>query len=455
MPNFVPVYKTKIMNFKTLIIAFSLFGTITIQAQDILKCKSISQNTIRQFHNNYTDSIFNYFDDVMRSKLSSADLAKIWLQLESSLGKFKAAGKSSGMQFEDYYQLETQLQFEKKNLRYRLAFDKDNRISGMFFVPYKSRRTPSLQMANTEKYQEIPIKIQTPDIDLPATLCIPKNVSNFPVVVFVHGSGPNDRDETIGPNKPFRDLAHGLAKHGIASIRYDKRSLVNPSSLLEIGNRSMLDAVVTDDAIAAVEFAKTIQNADPNKVFVLGHSLGAMMAPRIAKKSPYVKGIIMMAGNARPLEDLVYSQYKHIYNENGLSRSERAQLKSLRGKINNVKHLDKYMARGERVKLPLTNDVRFWKAVNAYDQNATAQSISQPILIMQGLRDYQVTPREYKIWQHKLHKKNNVSFKSYAKLNHLFLEGKGTSYPGEYEIQGNIPQYVISDIAQWVLQNGL
>ena len=438
------------MNIKSLLIAFFLFIGIATNAQDVNKCKAINKNTIRQFQSNNTDSVFNYFNDDMRSRLGAADLAKIWSQLEATMGKFKDIGEPKGMQFDDYYQLETQLRFEKKNLRYRLAFDKDNNISGMFFVPYKTRRAPQLEMANTEKYQEMPIKIHTSDLILPGTLCIPKNVSNFPIVVFVHGSGPNDRDETIGPNKPFRDLAHGLAELGVASIRYDKRSLVNPNTLMNIGDKSLFDALVTDDALAAVEFAKKVNGADVNAIFVLGHSLGAMIAPRIAQKNSEIKGIIMMAGNARPLEDLVYDQYKYLYNEDGLSKTEKAQLKSLHKKIKNVKHLEKSMAEGDRVKLPLTNDVRFWQAANNYNQVETAQNISSLILIMQGMRDYQVTPREYKIWQHKLHKKNNVSFKSYAKLNHLFLEGKGKSYPKEYESKGNIPQYVISDIAQWI-----
>jgi len=438
------------MKLKSLLIITLLFLVFNIQAQDKNLCKSIAQNTIRQFQNNNSDSVAAYFNDEMGSKLHAADLAKIWSQLETAMGKYKGVGASKGMQFDDYYQLETQLQFEKKNLNYRLAFDKNNRISGMFFIPYKTRRAPKLEMANTDKYQEMPIKVHTSDIDLPATLCIPKNVKNFPIVVFVHGSGANDRDETIGPNKPFRDLAHGLAEMGIASIRYDKRSFVNPSSLINIGDRSLLDAVVTDDALAAVKLAKTINGADVNAIFVLGHSLGAMMAPRIAQKNAQVKGIIMMAGNARPLEDLVYSQYKYIYNQGGLSKREKAQLKDLRKKIKNVKHLDKYMKLGERVKLPLTNDVRFWQAVNAYNQIETAQSIPQSIYVLQGMRDYQVTPREYKIWQHKLHRKNNVSFKSYEKLNHLFLEGEGKSFPKEYETQGNVPHYVISDIAQWI-----
>ena len=450
MPTFALTTKTRNMKLKLLLFIGLILIGFQLKAQDENRCKAINLNTIRQFQNNHSDSVYSYFNDDMRSKLSSADLANIWSQLESAMGKFKGVGESKGMQFDDYYQLETQLQFEKKSLRYRLAFDKDNRISGMYFVPYKTRRSPQLEMANTEKFQEMPIKIHTSDLDLPATLCVPKGVVKFPIVVFVHGSGANDRDETIGPNKPFRDLAHGLAELGIASIRYDKRSLVSPRTLMDVGNRSLLDAVVTDDALAAVKMAKEVAGVDSGKVFVLGHSMGAMMAPRIAQNNSGIKGIIMMAGNARPLEDLVYEQYKYIFNQDGLTAKEKAQLKDIKKKVKNVKHLEKYTADGKRVKLPLTSDVRFWQAANNYDQVKTAQSIPQPILVMQGLRDYQVTPREFKIWQHKLHKKNNVSFKSYAKLNHLFLEGEGKSVPKEYETQGNVPQYVISDIAQWI-----
>ncbi|MDZ7606573.1 MAG: hypothetical protein U5K79_13515 [Cyclobacteriaceae bacterium] len=57
-------------------------------------------------------------------------------------------------------------------------------------------------------------------------MTLPKGKNSFPIVLFVHGSGPNDRDETIGPNKPFRDIAYGLAEKGIASLRYDKRTFV-------------------------------------------------------------------------------------------------------------------------------------------------------------------------------------------------------------------------------------
>jgi len=439
-----------IMKLKSLLFISILFLSFQLKAQDENICKKINLNTIRQFQTAQTDSVFNYFNDDMRSRLSAAELANIWSKLEETIGPYKGSGNPKGMKFETYYQIETQLRFEKQSLRYRLAFDKNNRISGMYFVPYRRARQLEHRMVSNEFLQEMPIKINSAGTTLPGTLTIPKGVKNFPIVVFVHGSGANDRDETIGLNKPFRDLAFGLAKLGIASIRYDKRSLVAPQTLQDLQGKSMLDVLVVNDALAAVAYAKTVDDVNPNALFVLGHSLGAMMAPRIAQQNNNIKGIIMMAANARPLEDLVYDQYKYLYSKDGLSKAEKQDLRNIRKKVRNVKHLKRELAKGEKVKLPLTNDIRFWQSVNNYKQVKTAKEIAQPMLIMQGLRDYQVPPHEYKIWQRKLHSKNNVSFKSYQKLNHLFLEGEGKSYPDEYEKQGNIPQYVISDIAQWI-----
>ena len=433
-----------------LITLFLLFLSATGFSQDKERCRAISKSSIRQFQNGNVDSVYAHFNADMKSRLTTDDLKTIWSKLEMAFGDFKGTGPVKEMDYQDYFQISTQLQFEKSNLRYRLAFDKDNKISGIYFVPYRGASRPKMELANNEKMQEFPIMVQSAGVKLPGILCVPKGVKDFPIVIFVHGSGQHDRDETIGPNKPFRDLAHGLAELGIASIRYDKRSLVAPQSLKDLKGQSLFDVLVVNDALAAVALARTVDNVDPSRVFVLGHSLGAYLAPRIAQRDVNIKGIIMMAANARPLEDLVYDQYKYLYNKDGLSKAEKQDLRKLKKRVHHVKHLDHYLQKTDKPDLPLTNDVAFWKAANEYDQVKTAREIKQPVLLMQGLRDYQVSPREFKIWQHKLHSKKNVTFKSYEKLNHLFLEGTGKSFPEEYEKQGNIPEYVLSDIAKWI-----
>jgi dienelactone hydrolase len=106
--------------------------------------------------------------------------------------------------------------------------------------------------------------------------------------VLVHGSGPQDRDETIGPNKPFRDLAWGLASQGIAVLRYEKRTKKHAMKLVLIKNTITVKQETIDDALAAVALLRKTERIDPNRIFVLGHSLGGMLIPRIGARDPDV-----------------------------------------------------------------------------------------------------------------------------------------------------------------------
>ena len=113
---------------------------------------------------------------------------------------------------------------------------------------------------------------------LPGTLTLPAGTARVPAVVLVHGSGPHDRDETVGVNKPFLDLAEGLAAQGIAVLRYEKRTRVAPLSF--IGRRFTVNDEVVDDAVAAVQLLRTEPGIDPARIVVVGHSLGAVRASR-------------------------------------------------------------------------------------------------------------------------------------------------------------------------------
>src|SRR5205085_5456531 len=159
---------------------------------------------------------------------------------------------------------------------------------------------------NPESFTEKQVKVGKGEWELPATLTIPKGDGPFPALVLVHGSGPHDRDETIGPNKPFRDLAEGLASRGVAVLRYDKRSLVSP-----LGIRTVNEEVV-EDAKAAIELLSAEPRIDRRRIIVLGHSLGGTLAPRIAAEDPRTAGIVILAGAARPFEDLLVEQLRYL-----------------------------------------------------------------------------------------------------------------------------------------------
>jgi pimeloyl-ACP methyl ester carboxylesterase len=133
-------------------------------------------------------------------------------------------------------------------------------------------------------------------------LSLPSGAGPLPAIVLVHGSGQHDRDETIGPNKPFRDLAWGLASRGIAVLRYEKRTRQHQQRVAQLENGFTVKEEAIDDAGAAVALLRNRTGIRANRIYVLGHSLGAMLAPRIAAADPAVAGLVLMAGPVRSLE---------------------------------------------------------------------------------------------------------------------------------------------------------
>ena len=331
----------------------------------------------------------------------------------------------------------------------RLSFDKTGKIGGLYFVPAEQMvfaKAPSY--SKPDLFDEKPISIDSREYQLPGVISMPKELKNVPIVILIHGSGPNDMDETIGPNKPFRDIAAGLASNGIAVIRFDKRTKVYGTKLKEIANLTV-DEEVLEDAKTAISLAKTFPNIDTSKIFVLGHSLGAMLAPRIASKNTSLKGIIMMAGNSRPLEELLIEQYNYIFSLDGISKEEQVEIDKLKTQIEKLHSKDFNLATSAS-ELPLNLPSSYWLDLNNYKQKEVAQSLSLNMLIMQGKRDYQVTMTDFDGWKTALKKKKNVNFISYSDLNHLFIEGKDMSVPQEYEKEANVSQKVIEDIVNWI-----
>jgi fermentation-respiration switch protein FrsA (DUF1100 family) len=205
-----------------------------------------------------------------------------------------------------------------------------------------------------------------------------------------------------------------------------------------------------DDAVLAIDFLKNQGKVDEKKIFVLGHSLGAMMIPKIASLAPSATGFIMMASPARSPEDLILEQYNYIFNLDGkIDENEKIELEKLEKQIANLK--SKNLKPGTKADdLPLGAPYSYWVFLKNYNQSAEALKIARPVYIAQGGRDYQVTETDLKLWKKYLTGKNNYTIKLYPDLNHLFAEGKGKSTPDEYTKENKVSPAFINDIADWI-----
>lgn len=318
-------------------------------------------------------------------------------------------------------------------------------ISPIISVSPVSYKAPDYD--NPADYTEQDVVFGEGNWKLPGTLTMPKGNGPFPVVVLVHGSGPNDRDESIGPLKPFRDLAVGLASENIAVLRFDKRTFAHSFQSTDVPEFTVNDEYI-QDSIAAVKFLKSMKDIDSSRIYVLGHSEGAMLVPRIIEASlADIKGAVVMSGPTRTLMDIMPEQYKYLISLGLAAQPQYDAIKAQMDMINDPGFSPANPPKGFAMGVPY-----YWADLKTYDPAKMAAKQTTPLLILQGQRDYQVTAaQDFQGWKDALSDRTNVTFKLYPKLNHVYTEGEGAmSSPLEYAKQANIPDYVIEDISQWV-----
>ena len=298
--------------------------------------------------------------------------------------------------------------------------------------------------------KELDVTVGVRPWELPGTLSLPGADRPVAGVVIVHGSGPHDRDGTIGPNKPYQDLAEGLVAAGIAVLRYDKRTLVHRAELASLGTDFTVDDEVVDDAVAAVDLLRGTPGVDPNAVFVLGHSLGGYLGPRIVSRSGAVRGLIVLAGNSRGLAEVILDQTETIASVGGAPTPEAATAIELLRKQVELVASPALNAETPVADLPFGVPAAYWLDLRAYDPVATAAAVGGPVLILQGGRDYQVTSADFEGWRAGLGSGADATFHWFPEMSHLFIAGEGPAGPGDYAIPGHVAAVVIETIAAWI-----
>ena len=286
----------------------------------------------------------------------------------------------------------------------------------------------------------------TESCDLGGTLSVPTGNDSVPGVVIVHGSGPVDRDATFGPNKPYKELAWGLASRGIAVLRYDKRTQACDADLADV----TIDDVATDDALTAIQRLRDHDRVASDAVFVVGHSLGGALAPRIATRDADLAGAVLLApGPARPIEELVLDQQRHLLDQQDLTGEEREEaMAEVRETAAKIRTLD---IGDDEVLLGLGGR-EYFRTLAEYDGPETAASLEIPLFLGQGGRDYQVTVEgDFSLWEAALSEASDAQFTVYEDLNHLFQRGEGPSTGSEYyERDAVLDRRVVEDVAAFV-----
>jgi len=305
--------------------------------------------------------------------------------------------------------------------------------------------------ADPGTFTEHDVTVGDGPLAVPGTLTVPRHADARPVpgVVLLAGSGPNDRDETIGRNKPFKDLAWGLATAGVATARFDKVTRAHPD--LVAGNpRFTLTDEYVPDGVAAIRLLRDHPAVDPARVFVAGHSEGGTAAPRVAARAP-AAGLVILAGGAQPLHHAMVRQFRY------LASLASAQGAAPPGDLDAVARQaaavdDPALSEDTpRSDLPFGVPAAYWLDLRGYDPAAAAAALGKPLLIVQGGRDYQATVADdLSRWQAALDGRPDVTIRVYPADNHLFFPGEGPSSPAEYEPVQHVDPAVVADVAAWL-----
>lgn len=410
-----------------------------------------AETVIQQLQDGEYNHVANvFFSQALQEKYPASDLQQSWeanrgntLEDKSNWSVSEQSGLtivSAPIHFDDAT-VEVEMQWKEENEEMKLE-------SLLIQRPFQE-----LTLPDSVTEEDITIEAEEGYV-LNGKLTLPADSKKpVPAVVLVHGSGSHDMNEALLAYRPFQDIAYGLAEEGIAVLRYHKRSYTHGEKMMEdLGAELTVKEETIDDAVEAALLLQKDERIQTDQVYITGHSLGGMLAPRIDKQAD-TAGMIILAGSPRSLWEIMYDQQLDSVSEN-LSKEAKEKLIDQADAFKKLLESFQDMSKEEAMGYDFAGmSGYYFQEMDQYDTGQIALDSNKPIFILQGEADFQVSmEKDFAAWQKLFEKEDQATLKSYPELNHSFIlsqgENKGTVQ--EYEIPGHVDKQVILDISDWI-----
>ncbi len=406
------------------------------------------------------EELYAMFTDAFKAQVPEAAFSAIWGQMEAAFGAFVGFGESVTKEDAGYTVHELVLDMERQDLLLRLAIDSNGMVAGLGIVPAPATSTAATPAADEitlpEQLVQEEVTVGQGEWALPGIMTLPKGGSSLPAVVLVHGSGAGNWDEEVGQTKMFRDLAWMLAEKGIASIRYDKRTMTHGAkftadmvSSLTVREETIIDAILAGNVL------KADPRIDSTKIYVAGHSLGAMLGPRIAKESEGLfAGMVLMNGSPLQLTDIILTQNMDLLAKQ-TEEVRNAQQPLVDAEVEKLNGIDALTDEQLKAETFFGLPGYYVKDMRSFDAAAIMKELKLPVFILQGGADFQVNlSNGWEAWEKAVGSEAYVTRKLYPELNHLLM--KYTGDPAyqyslqEYDTPARMDETAAADIAAWI-----
>ncbi|MCL2569126.1 MAG: alpha/beta fold hydrolase [Oscillospiraceae bacterium] len=409
------------------------------------------------------DTAVSMFGEAMAEAADEAALEGIWDSIAAQAGAFVSVYEIENLEADEFFISFLTAQHENSGVTLRIVFSAEGLIMGLGIDGFPALEEPSI--TQHDGFTEYPVIIGAGTaFPLSGILAMPDDLTGpVPAVVIVSGSGPNDMDGS-GIGAPiYRELAHYLAANGVAVIRNDKRTLTHGLQLVaEFGDSLTVWEESIEDALFAVALLREDPRIDPDRIYLVGHSLGGLLAPRIHEMGGDFAGLILMAGSPRDLLEIAIEQVGDSIAatlEMGLATEEDLtdlieQLEALREVSVSFAHLS--IEEIKKTELPLFGgSAYYFYNLRQHPFERYAAHVTVPVLVLHPEKDFQVLADvDFVLLQEIFAGHENVEFRLYEGLNHAFMPTTATNFVEHAEsvmTPGHVDTVVFRDIVEWIL----